>query len=92
MATYIVRYHYGASAEEISGLRPMHREWLKGQLESGNLLASGPLTDLPQALLIWRADDQVRLGEVLDQDPFDVAGFIAEREVAEWNPVLGPFA
>lgn len=92
MATYIVRYHYSASSEELSGIRPIHREWLSEQLAAGRLLASGPLVDLPQALLIWRADDPATLGELLDQDPFDIAGFIGEREVAEWNPVLGPFS
>mgnify|MGYP000267003388 FL=1 len=83
---------YAASAEDLSAVRPTHREWLAEQLEAGALLASGPMVDMPTALLIWRAESLEALSALLDQDPFDIAGFIGERTIAEWNPVFGPWS
>jgi uncharacterized protein YciI len=65
---------------------------LAEQLAAGALLASGPMIDMPTALLIWRADSLESLSQLLDQDPFDIAGFIGERTIAEWNPVFGPWS
>ncbi|MDE2592136.1 MAG: hypothetical protein KGL41_04710 [Actinomycetales bacterium] len=92
MKTFAVTYTYAASAEELSAVRPIHREWLAKQLASGALLASGPMVDMPTALLIWRAESLEELSRLLDQDPFDIAGFIGERTIAEWNPVFGPWS
>ena len=92
MKTFAVTYTYSASADELSAVRPSHREWLTAQLEQGNLLASGPMVDMPTALLIWRSESLATLSELLDQDPFDIAGYIGERTIAEWNPVFGPWS
>jgi uncharacterized protein YciI len=87
-----VTYTYPANSEDIALVRPSHREWLTAQLEAGNLLASGPMVDNPGALLIWRAESVESLAELLNQDPFDIAGLILERTIAEWNPVFGPWS
>ena len=36
-----------------------------------------------------RAEDEAGALALLDDDPFRRAGFIAERTVREWNPVIG---
>jgi uncharacterized protein YciI len=41
--------------------------------------------------LIWRADSVEALSNLLNDDPFDIAGVILERTIAEWNPVFGPW-
>ena len=92
MAIYAVTYHYGASSEELDAVRPTHRAWLAEQLNDGRLLASGPMIGIPTALLIWQSDDLEQLNALLNQDPFDQAGFIAERTISEWNPVFGPWS
>lgn len=92
MKTFAVTYTYAASAEDLAAVRPTHREWLAEQLEAGALLASDPMVDMPTALLIWRAESLEALSALLDQDPFDIAGFIGERTIAEWNPVFGPWS
>jgi uncharacterized protein YciI len=66
--------------------------WLAEQLESGALLASGPMVDRPAALLIFRANSIEELNALLDQDPYEQAGVIGERTIEEWNPVFGPFS
>lgn len=91
MKTFAVTYSYPANSDDIALVRPSHREWLAAQLEAGSLLASGPMVDVSGALLIWRAESLEALAELLDQDPFDIAGLITERTIAEWNPVFGPW-
>jgi uncharacterized protein YciI len=56
------------------------------------LLASGPMVDTPEALLIFRSESAEELATLLDNDPFDIAGFIGSRSIQIWNPVFGPFS
>jgi uncharacterized protein YciI len=92
MAIFAVTYAYSASEAELAEIRPTHREFFKELLEQQTLLASGPMVDRPGALLIVRADSVGQVAEILDQDPFDIAGYIGERAIAEWNPVFGPWS
>lgn len=92
MTVFAVTYHYGATPEELDAVRPTHRAWLSEQLAAENLLASGPMVGVPTALLIWRSDSLEELNDLLNLDPFDQAGFIAERTITEWNPVFGPWS
>lgn len=92
MPTYAVTYIYNATAEQLAEVRPIHREWLSDQLKAGALLASGPMVDGAKALLIWKAETVTDLAKLLDHDPFDIAGFISERDIEEWNPVFGPWS
>lgn len=92
MPTFAVQYHYVATDEHLAEVRPLHREWLAQQLAEGHLLASGPMVDSPAALLIWKFDSLKGLAELLDLDPFDIAGCIGERVIEEWNPVFGPWS
>lgn len=92
MPTYAVTYVYNATNEELAEVRPIHREWLSEKFANGQLLASGPMVDVAKALLIWQADSVVELAATLDNDPFDIAGFIGERDIEQWNPVFGPWS
>ena len=92
MPVFAVSYLYSATSDQLNEIRPIHREWLAGLLESGQLLASGPMVDNPEALLIAVADSASDLSQLLDNDPFDIAGFIGSRSVQQWNPVFGPFS
>ncbi|MEN9730898.1 MAG: hypothetical protein RL488_208 [Actinomycetota bacterium] len=86
-----MNYFYSAEPEALAEIRPIHREWLRGLYEAGTLLASGPMVDNPGALLIIKAESVEAVGNLLDNDPFDIAGFIGERVVTQWNPVFGPW-
>ena len=92
MPIYAVTYHYTATTEHLAEIRPAHRAWLAEQLAVGTLLASGPMVDVPSALLLWKAESLQAVAQTLDQDPFDIAGCIGERVIQEWNPVLGPWS
>jgi len=92
MAVFAVTYLYSADPDDLNLIRPSHRAWLSERLADGSLLASGPMVDNPTALLIWRADSLEALAKLLDQDPFDIAGYIGERTITGWNPVFGPWS
>ena len=92
MAIFAVTYAYSASEAELAEIRPTHREFFKNLLEKQILLASGPMVDRPGALLIVLAESVEKVAELLDQDPFDIAGYIGERAIAEWNPIFGPWS
>ena len=92
MPTYAVTYHYTATTEHLAEVRPIHREWLAARLAEGSLLASGPMVNRPAALLIWNATNIEELNQLLDNDPFEIAGAITERTIEEWNTVFGPWS
>jgi len=92
MPVFAVSYIYSATEDQLNQIRPIHRQWLGVLLEKGQLLASGPMVDNPEALLIFRSDSASELAMLLDNDPFDIAGFIASRSIQQWNPVFGPFS
>jgi uncharacterized protein YciI len=92
MPVFAVTYIYAATPDQLNEIRPIHRQWLAGLLESGQLLASGPMIDNPEALLIFSSDSATELAMLLDNDPFDIAGFIGSRSIQKWNPVFGPFS
>jgi uncharacterized protein YciI len=77
LPTFAVTYTYQASDESLDAIRPTHREYLAKLLEEGVLLASGPFTDAAGALLIVSAESVETVAELLDRDPFDLAGFIS---------------
>ncbi len=92
MPIYAVTYLYTAPANQVDEIRPIHRAWLASLLEQKVLLASGPMIDTPEALLIFRSESVQDLARLLDNDPFDIAGFIGSRTIQTWNPVFGPFS
>ena len=92
MPNFAVTYHYSDDVETINEIRPLHRAWLTEQLQAGSLLASGPMVNRPAALLIWNAEDIEGLNQLLDNDPFEIAGVITERTIEEWNTVFGPWS
>ncbi len=94
MVRIAVRYVYDPDlANEIAAVRPAHREYLATLVESGDLIASGPLAtpegEAAGALLILQGHDADAARTLLDPDPFWTQGFITERTFHEWDVVMG---
>lgn len=91
MAYFAVELVFTADVETRGQVRPAHREYLKGLLEKGTLLVSGPWTSDTGALLVYRTADEAELREILEHDPYSLAGdaVIAQMRITEWNPVMG---
>ncbi|SCX43601.1 hypothetical protein SAMN03159343_1263 [Klenkia marina] len=86
-----VTYRYTDDVALRDEVRAEHRTYLRGLADAGSLLLSGPFgASAPAgALLLFRAEDQARVQEWVDADPFTVRGVVATATLAEWDPVLG---
>lgn len=93
MGLYVIEYSYDHSFDSlIRDLRPAHRTFLRGLHDAGVLVASGFLRDAAMdegALILLRANSAQEALDLLDDDPFNAAGFILGRRIKEWVPTIG---
>jgi uncharacterized protein len=90
MSIFAVEYVYGPEgAQARDEHRPLHRAWLMSLAEAGTVLASGPFADGAGALLIFQAEDEAALQQLLTQDPFNAVGGISGLKISGWSPVIG---
>ena len=102
MSVFAVEYGYVDRPDELTRVRPAHRQFLAGLVAEGTLLASGPYDLAPEAslppgrgagaLLLVRAPSLEAARTTLDDDPFYSAGLIESRTFRGWIPVMGPFS
>ena len=88
-AIAIIRYR--RPLEQVLAVVDEHRAYLRGLLEQGILLVSGPLEPRTGGALLLRVpDDDVHaaLDRVRDGDPYVQAG-VAQYELLPWRPGLG---
>ena len=87
---YAIEYRYVTDHdEEMAEVRPSHRAFNSALADKALLLAAGPYTGTHDALIVVRAEDAAGALALVEEDPFNRAGFIAERVPREWNPVVG---
>jgi uncharacterized protein YciI len=91
MPQFAVEYTYTENSTEVRDEhRPRHREWLRGLYDEGTLLLSGPFADGTGGLLIFSAADADRLADLLQVDPFNEVGVVANVRIKAWSPIIGP--
>ncbi|MBG6190373.1 uncharacterized protein YciI [Arthrobacter sp. CAN_A212] len=90
MSVFAVEYVYGPDTSDLRDEhRPAHREWLTGLVGEGRVLASGAFADGAGALLIFTAENEQSLNDLVSQDPFALVGAIAAVKATEWKPGIG---
>ena len=92
MRTFAIEYRYDDQDAARAAVRPEHRVFLRGLLDAGTLVASGPFDGDTGALLLVRGESGEGVAAVLDCDPFWRAELVAERTVRGWEPVLHTWA
>ncbi|MCC3768874.1 YciI family protein [Streptomyces sp. UNOC14_S4] len=92
MPVFVVEFTYNVDREEREKAHADHADYLKGLTDSGVLLAAGPLADANAGLLVYALPDRAALDEVLHEEPYAKAGFIAATRVREWRPGKGVWA
>jgi uncharacterized protein YciI len=80
---------YTDDTDRLQKVRPTHREYLRGLLEQGKIVQSGPFTDDSGALIIYEAEDISEAQVFLTNDPFATNGVIVSAEIKEWKIVMG---
>jgi uncharacterized protein YciI len=92
MSIYAVSYTYSDDVATRDEVRPSHRDFLRGLNAEGVVRASGPVDGGIGALVVLEAESAEDALRVLDADPFQVRGVIAERSVRQWDVVIGGLA
>ncbi len=73
---------------KIAEVRPVHRQYLTGLKEKGQIAATGPFTDDYGALIIYEAATKEEAESFLKADPFNHAGVFVKYVIRPWNPVM----
>ena len=77
---YAVEYRYVTDKDEdMAAGRPSHRAFTSRLADEGRLLAAGPYVGTHDALIVVRAEDEAVALALLEEDPFQQAGYINER-------------
>ncbi|SRR6266849_5415881 len=80
---------YSQDKSKIAEIRPLHRQYLAGLRERGQLAVSGPFTDDSGALIIYEAASCEDAEKFLQGDPFHKNGIFLKYQIRPWNPVIG---
>ena len=88
MARFLVLTTF-ASAEGRMAHRSAHREYLHEQVAQGKLLMAGPFADESGGLIIFEAEDEAEVAEIMAHDPFTTEGVFATTEIRPWTLVAG---
>jgi hypothetical protein len=88
MPLFAAILEYGDDVERRQRVRPSHREYLRGLLDAGKLVRSGPFVDDSGALIIYEAEDLGEVQAILTNDPFAQNGVIVSADIKEWNVVM----
>jgi uncharacterized protein YciI len=79
---------YSQDKAKIAEARPLHRQYLAGLRERGQLAASGPFTDDSGALIVYEAGSRDEAEKFLQGDPFFKNGSFQKYQLRPWNPVI----
>ncbi|MFL5761621.1 MAG: YciI family protein [Thermomicrobiales bacterium] len=71
-------------------VRPRHREYLGSLLAEGKLVLSGPFADDSGALIIYEAESEKEVRDLIAADPYTSVDAIGDLQVREWKQVLPP--
>jgi len=82
---FVAVIEYVADAELVGRIRPEHRQYCATLKEQGKLVASGPFTDKPGALIIYEAESLEAADALLKADPFQIAGVFRDWTLRPWT-------
>jgi uncharacterized protein YciI len=79
---------YTDDKARVQAIRPLHRQYLRGLRERGQLVACGPFTDDSGALIVYEAGSPEEAEQLIQSDPFHQNGIFLRWQVRPWNPVM----
>lgn len=77
-----------ANHEQVTKVRPAHREYLTSLKQQGKLWMAGPFVDDSGALIIYETDSEDEARQIIKADPFFKAGGFASFDLNEWRQVF----
>lgn len=88
MARFLVLTTF-TSAEKRMAHRAEHRLYLNQLVEQGSLLMAGPFADERGGLIVFEAEDEATVQDLMANDPFTSNGVFATTEIRPWTLVAG---
>jgi uncharacterized protein YciI len=79
---------YIQDKEKVQAIRPLHRQYLTGLKERGQLAACGPFLDDSGALIVYEAGSREEAEKLIQADPFNHNGIFVTYQLRPWNPVI----
>jgi uncharacterized protein YciI len=79
---------YTQDKAKIAAVRPVHRQYLTGLRERGQLAVAGPFTDDSGGLIVYEAATREEAERILQGDPFHQNGIFVSYQLRPWNPVM----
>jgi uncharacterized protein YciI len=79
---------YIPDKEKVQSLRPLHRQYLTGLKERGQLAACGPFLDDSGALIVYEAASREEAEKLIQADPFSQNGVFVRYQLRPWNAVM----
>jgi uncharacterized protein YciI len=79
---------YIQDKEKVQALRPLHRQYLTGLKERGQLAACGPFLDDSGALIVYEAASREEAEKLIQADPFHHNGVFVRYQLRPWNAVM----
>ena len=76
---------YIPDASRVSEVRPAHRDYLGGLLETGNFVLGGPFIDDSGALIVYEAESADEVERFIENDPFAKRGVFASWKIRPWK-------
>ncbi len=81
---------YTSDLAKTDEVRPLHRQYLRSLLESGQLFCAGPFADdIPGALIVYEAESIEKAEQLLKADPFHANGVFVKWQIRPWKVVMG---
>jgi uncharacterized protein len=74
--------------DKIADVRPAHREYLAKLHSEGKLYAAGPFTDDSGSLIVYEAETEQEVRELIEADPFHEAEIFASCAIKPWKQVF----
>lgn len=88
MKTFVLELRFDRDNERRLEVRPDHRSFLERLHGEGTLVTAGPFADDSGALLVFRAESQAALEELLEEDPYVRADVATRVSIREWAPII----
>lgn len=89
MAKYIM---WGSYCEDVlekrDPYRQAHLDGLAAQKQQGVLITVGPTKDITKVFAIYEAENEARVRQLVESDPYWQNGIWTEYEVKEWIQVF----
>lgn len=71
--------------EDLMNIRKAHISYMTDLTEKGHLFAGGPFADFSQALIIYQAESEEKVKELIEKEPYYVNGIFTDYTIWEWT-------